>query len=120
MGRVPRNAHRARSTARTIGQVDRDGDAVFRALAHPARRTIVAFLAALADQRRPVEAGEIAEEVFLRHHLTWPSTSKHLSVLRDAGVVTSWTRETYRFHRVERSALRPVRAWIAVVDDPQR
>jgi ArsR family transcriptional regulator len=51
---------------------------VFRALADPTRREILELLKA-----RPLTSGEIAE-VFPS---TWPTISRHLAVLRDAGLI---------------------------------
>lgn len=55
-------------------------NAVFRALADPTRREIVKLL-----RRRALSSGEIAE-----HFPTaWATISRHLGVLRDAGLITA-------------------------------
>jgi hypothetical protein len=59
----------------------------------------------------PVDSGEIAEQVFLRCHVMWPATSKHLRILRDAGLVASWSQGASRCYRLDRAALAPVLAW---------
>jgi DNA-binding transcriptional ArsR family regulator len=51
---------------------------VFRALADPTRRGILDLLKA-----RPRTSGEIAETF----QATWPTISRHLAVLRDAGLI---------------------------------
>ncbi len=58
--------------------VPRDG--AFRALADPTRRRILELLA-----QRDLTAGEIAEEF----PIAFPSVSRHLGVLKDAGLVAA-------------------------------
>jgi ArsR family transcriptional regulator, arsenate/arsenite/antimonite-responsive transcriptional repressor len=53
-------------------------DGAFRALADPTRRRILELLA-----RRDLTAGEIADEF----PIAFPSVSRHLGVLKDAGLV---------------------------------
>jgi len=55
-------------------------NAVFRALADPTRRKILALL-----RERPHTAGEIAAAF----DSAWPTISRHLGVLRDSGLVLS-------------------------------
>jgi ArsR family transcriptional regulator len=55
-------------------------DGAFRALADPTRRRILELLS-----RRDMTAGEIAEEF----PIAFPSVSRHLGVLKDAGLVDS-------------------------------
>ena len=55
-------------------------DSVFRALADETRRDILRLL-----RRGPRTSGEIAD----RFDSSWPTISRHLSVLRDAGLVTT-------------------------------
>jgi DNA-binding transcriptional ArsR family regulator len=56
-------------------------DRVFAALAHPSRRQI---LLTLKFRGGRMSAGDIAQ----RFGCSWPTTSRHLSVLREAGLVT--------------------------------
>lgn len=56
---------------------------VFRAMADETRRDILRLLRA-----GPLTSGEIAE----RFHSSWPTISRHLAVLRDAGLVTTERR----------------------------
>jgi ArsR family transcriptional regulator len=53
---------------------------VFRALADPTRREILQML-----RKSALNSGEIAN----RFDATWPTVSRHLAVLRDAGLVVS-------------------------------
>ena len=55
-------------------------DAVFRALADETRREIVKMLRA-----GPRTSGEIAD----RFESSWPTISRHLAILRGAGLVTT-------------------------------
>lgn len=55
-------------------------DAVFKALADPTRREILRML-----RSGPRSSGEIAE----RFPSAWATISRHLAVLRDAGLVTT-------------------------------
>jgi ArsR family transcriptional regulator, arsenate/arsenite/antimonite-responsive transcriptional repressor len=52
----------------------------FRALADPTRREILRLL-----RDGPKNSGEIAEHF----RSTWPTVSRHLAVLRDAGLILS-------------------------------
>jgi DNA-binding transcriptional ArsR family regulator len=56
---------------------------VFKALADPTRRTILELL-----KSGPKGSGEIAEAL----PSSWPTISRHLSLLRDAGLIRA-TRE---------------------------
>jgi ArsR family transcriptional regulator len=55
-------------------------NAVFRALADPTRRDILRLL-----RGGPRTSGEIAD----RFESSWPTISRHLAVLRDAGLVST-------------------------------
>ena len=67
-------------------------DAVFKALGSPARLRLVRTL---ADGERCV--CDLVEAV----GLGWSTTSRHLDILRDAGVVTSDKRGQKIFYRLE-------------------
>ena len=67
-------------------------DAVFKALGSPARLTLVRTL---ADGERCV--CDLVEAV----GLGWSTTSRHLDILRDAGIVTSDKRGQKIFYRLE-------------------
>jgi DNA-binding transcriptional ArsR family regulator len=76
-------------------------DEELRALAHPARRQIVR-LCVTAEH----SAGELSRRVGLRQ----PTTSQHLQVLRDAGLLVVRAQGNQRFYRVDFERLARVRA----------
>ncbi len=76
---------------------------VLTALADPVRREIVELLAT-----GEMGAGEIAE----RFPVTRPAISRHLRVLREAGLVTSEVRAQRRVYRLERASLAELDAWL--------
>jgi len=53
---------------------------VFRAMADPTRREILRLL-----RNGPLTSGQIAE----RFPTSWPTVSRHLAMLRDAGLILS-------------------------------
>jgi DNA-binding transcriptional ArsR family regulator len=55
-------------------------NAAFRALADPTRREILRLLRA-----KPLASGEIAKAF----PAAWPTISRHLAVLKDAGLITA-------------------------------
>lgn len=71
------------------------------ALSHPARREIVRLC---SEQER--SAGELGEAVALRQ----PTTSQHLRVLRDAGLVVVRHDGNRRLYRVDFQRLASIRA----------
>src|SRR5215470_16450699 len=66
-----------------IMQGRRPPNAIFRALADETRRQILEFLRA-----GPRTSGEIADQF----HTSWPTISRHLSVLRAGGLVVAERR----------------------------
>jgi DNA-binding transcriptional ArsR family regulator len=79
-------------------------DELLRALAHPARRQI---LAAAAD--RPVSAGALARELGLAN----ATTSEHLKVLRKTGLVTMTVDGTWRLYETDRARVAEASALLA-------
>ena len=77
-------------------------DATLQALAEPRRRAILAMI-----RDRELPAGEIAS----RFDVSRPAISQHLSVLRDAGLVTERRAGTRRLYRARPSGLADIRAW---------
>jgi len=77
---------------------------VFEVLAEESRRRI---LHVLADGERPV--GELVDLLALSQ----PSVSKHLKVLREAGLVQSRTDAQRRIYRVRSEPLQEVDEWLA-------
>lgn len=76
---------------------------VLDALADPVRRQIVELLAA-----GEMGAGEIAA----RFPVSRPAVSRHLRVLREAGLVADEVRAQRRVYRLERGPLAQVDAWL--------
>ena len=76
---------------------------VLAVLADPVRREIVELLAA-----GEAGAGEIAD----RFPVTRPAISRHLRVLREAGLVTSEVRAQRRVYRLDRGPLAELDAWL--------
>jgi len=83
-----------------------DFDAVFGALAHRARRTILAVLHASGGE---MTSGAIA--AWFEH--SWPTTSQHLRVLQDARLVTAELRGREHVYRLQAGRLLAVtRSWL--------
>jgi DNA-binding transcriptional ArsR family regulator len=76
-------------------------DAVFGALAHRSRRTILSVLHARGGE---MTSGAIAA----RFDCSWPTTSRHLRVLEKAGLVAIAMRGRERVYRLETERLRSV------------
>ena len=74
---------------------------VFRALAHPSRRHVLMVLRARGDR---VSAGQIAR----RFSCSWPTTTRHLRVLEEAGLVSVYKQGRERFYQLEREHLQRV------------
>ncbi len=73
-------------------------DEVFAALAHESRRHILLVLHYRGGE---MTAGDIAA----RFDCSWPTTTRHLKVLRDAGLVAVERRGRERVYRLEREVL---------------
>ncbi len=95
-------------TARSQGLADLDAlDAVFGALAHQSRRTILSVLHARGGE---MTSGAIAS----RFDHSWPTISQHLQVLAKAGLVTISLRGREHVYRLNADRLRAVAgSWIA-------
>ena len=81
-------------------------EAVFTALAHPARRRI---LLTLNFEGGSMTAGEIAE--IFEH--AWPTTTRHIQVLESAGLIEHDQQGRNRVYRINRQRLELVRDWLA-------
>ena len=79
-------------------------EALFEVLAEPSRRRILDLL---AERERPV--GELVDLLALRQ----PAVSKHLKVLREAGLVQSRTDAQRRIYRISPEPLRAVDEWLS-------
>ena len=83
-----------------------DLEVVFRALAHETRRTVLTVLAARGGV---MTAGSIAA----RFDCSWPTTTRHLRQLEDAGLVRVEHRGRERLYRLDADRLRAVAGgWI--------
>jgi DNA-binding transcriptional ArsR family regulator len=80
--------------------------AVFTALAHPARRRI---LHTLNFEGGTMTAGEIA--AMFAH--AWPTTTRHLQVLEAAGLLVHERHGRIRLYRIEKKRLELAREWLA-------
>ena len=78
--------------------------ATFEVLAEESRRRILDLL---VEEERPV--GELVGALAMSQ----PAVSKHLKVLRDAGLVESRTEAQRRIYRVRPEPLREVDEWLA-------
>ena len=81
---------------------DRNLDRLFSALAHPARRAILARLA---------EGEATVNELAAPLDMTLPAVSRHIRVLRGAGLISSGRSAQFRPCRLEPHALAAVAAW---------
>lgn len=89
-----------------LGELD-DLERVFGALSHASRRHILLVLHARGDR---VRAGDIAR----RFSCSWPTTTRHLRVLEEAGLVRTVQVGRERFYELEQGRLRGVVGdWLA-------
>jgi DNA-binding transcriptional ArsR family regulator len=77
---------------------------VLTVLAEPGRRRIVDEL-----RSRESSVGDLAE----RLRMSQPAVSKHLKVLREAGVVTARISAQQRIYRLEPGPFQQLDAWLA-------
>ncbi len=81
---------------------------VFNAIAEPRRRQIIDVLG---------HSGEMpVGELVLAVGLTQPAVSKHLSVLREVGVVAVERRGRERVYRLNGEGLKTVHDWVSVFE----
>jgi DNA-binding transcriptional ArsR family regulator len=88
-------------------------EAVFGALAHPARRRV---LVTIYFNGGAMTAGEIA--AMFAH--AWQTTTRHLQVLEAAGLLRHERRGRMRIYRMERTRLALVSEWLAHFQCPVR
>ncbi len=77
---------------------------VFEAIAEPNRRKILGLL-----QRSELPAGAVVEAM----GLSQPGVSKHLKLLREAGLVSVRADGQRRLYRIEPAKLAELDAWLA-------
>lgn len=80
---------------------------VFRALADPTRRAIIAML---AEGERPVS--DIAEEF----EMTRPAVAKHLAILKEGDIIHVEKRGRERINRLNPAALKSAADWLNYFD----
>jgi DNA-binding transcriptional ArsR family regulator len=88
-----------------------DLDAAFAALADPTRRAVIRALL-----RKPHRAGELAELVAMSP----PALSRHLRVLRSAGLIVDEgvpEDARVRVFSVDPAAFAPMRDWLAQIEE---
>lgn len=81
-------------------------EAIFNALAHPARRRV---LLTLNFEGGTMTAGQLA--VMFDH--AWPTTTRHLRVLESAGLISHERQGRTRVYSINRRRLEMVRDWLA-------
>ena len=86
-----------RDAVAELGDLDR----VFHALAHAQRRQILTLLLARGGA---VRAGDIAS----RFACSWPTTTRHLRALEDAGLVAVESQGRERIYALQSQRLREV------------
>lgn len=80
-------------------------EALFTALAHPARRRILMTL--------NFEGGEmIAGDIAALFDHAWPTTTRHLHVLEDAGLIAHEIQGRERLYRLDRRRMKLARDWL--------
>lgn len=79
-------------------------ESVYEIIAEPNRRAILSLLASSEQS-----VGEIERQL----RMSQPSVSKHLRVLRDAGIVESTVDAQRRLYRLKPEKLQEVDAWLA-------
>lgn len=80
------------------------------ALAHPARRQILLTI----HFRGSASAGEVAG----RFAHKWPTTTRHLRVLEDAGLLQQEKRGRSRVYSVDKARLSLVSEWLGWFESP--
>ena len=81
--------------------------AVLESLAHPTRRTIVLTLAI----RGPMAAGDLAD----RFKVSWPTVTRHLSLLEQSGVLRVSPAGRHRVYELVPGTLAVLSDWVTEV-----
>jgi DNA-binding transcriptional ArsR family regulator len=100
---VPRPPAATRQRTRSARSRRASTDALFKALADPTRRDILALL-----RTRQRSVGEIAGNF----RISRPAISKHLGLLRNAGLVVDRPMGTTTMCRLDAAPLRDIDAWL--------
>jgi DNA-binding transcriptional ArsR family regulator len=88
-------------------------DAVVSALAHASRRQILLVVHFRGGE---MTAGEIAS----RFRCAWPTISRHLRVLEDAGLLVQEKRGRTRNYRIDQKKMGVVAEWLRWFDGDDR
>jgi DNA-binding transcriptional ArsR family regulator len=89
-----------------------DYEQVFAALAHGTRRHVLLLLSRLGGE---LPSGYLAK----RFQHSWPTTTRHLKVLEEAGLVEVQRKGRSGLYRLNRERLnRIVGSWLAQLDAP--
>jgi DNA-binding transcriptional ArsR family regulator len=88
-------------------------ESVFAALAHASRRQILMVIWFRGGQ---MGSGEIAG----RFHHAWPTISRHLRVLEEAGLVIPMREGRERRYRLDLDKLELVRGWLRWFEGPSK
>ena len=84
-------------------------DALFKALADPTRRSILEKLIRDGEQRVGVLTGHAS--------VSQPAVSRHLALLKRAGLVTERSQGRLTYYKAEAQGLAPLIDWLGVYDD---
>jgi ArsR family transcriptional regulator len=85
---------------------------IFAVVADPTRRELLGIL--LRRRSEPIASGDASvSELVAELALSQPTVSKHLKVLREAGLVTVREKGQHRYYRIEPDGLAGVGAWVA-------
>lgn len=82
---------------------------LFDVLADETRRDIVTLLHGASGDDNEMSVGELVEAL----GITQPTVSKHLKVLREAGVVRVREDGQHRFYRLDKAPLVSLNDWLA-------
>lgn len=77
-------------------------NAIFKALNDQTRRDIIELL-----HEKDLSAGEIAEHF----HISWPSISHHLDILKQAGLVSSIKEGQYVYYSLNTTVVDEILKW---------
>ena len=78
-------------------------NALFKALNDQTRREILEIL-----QQKDLSAGEIAE----KFHMSWPSISHHLDLLKQAKLVSSRKEGQYVYYSLNTTVMDEIMKWL--------
>lgn len=81
---------------------------VFKALAHPLRRELLSVL-----RKQPRYAGDLAQ----MFEVTWPTVSRHLSVLKEADLVVTVREKNQILYSLNTSVVEDVAAMLLTLTD---